>query len=55
MFEIRRKYPTAKWLLEDWLMACSLGKKVHQSVNEGFEIIECAGICRLKDSEFRVF
>jgi len=55
VFEIRRKYPTAKWLLEDRLMSCSLGKQVHQSVNEGFEIIEDAGICRLKDSDFKIF
>ena len=55
VFEIQRKYPTAKGLLEDRLMSCSLGKQVHQSVNEGFEIIEDAGICRLKDSDFRVF
>ncbi len=55
VFEIQRKYPTAKGLLEDRLMSCSLGKQVHQSVNEGFEIIENAGICRLKDPDFRVF
>ncbi|WP_292390160.1 CCA tRNA nucleotidyltransferase [Methanosarcina sp. UBA5] len=55
VFEIRRKYPTAKGLIEDRLMSCSLGKQVHQSVNEGFEIIENAGICRLEDPNFRVF
>lgn len=55
VFEIRRKYPTAKRLLENRLMTCSLGKQVHQSVNEGFEIIKDAGICRLKDPDFRVF
>lgn len=55
IFEIRRKYPTAKGLLEDRLMTCSLGKQVHQSVNEGFEIIENSGVCRLKDYGFRVF
>ncbi len=55
VFEIQRKYPTAKGLLEDRLMSCSLGKQVHQSVNEGFEIIENAEICRLKESDFRVF
>jgi tRNA nucleotidyltransferase (CCA-adding enzyme) len=55
VFEIQRKYPTAKGLLEDRLMSCSLGKQVHQSVNEGFEIIEDAGICRLKYPDFRVF
>ncbi len=55
VFEIRRKYPTAKGLLEDRLINCSLGKQVHQSVNEGFEIIKDAGICRLKDPNFRVF
>ncbi len=55
VFEIRRKYPMAKGLLENQLMSCSLGKQVHQSVNEGFEIIENAGICSLKDPDFRVF
>lgn len=55
VFEIRRKYPMAKGLLEDRLMTCSLGKQVHQSVNEGFEIIENAEIFRLKDTDFRVF
>jgi tRNA nucleotidyltransferase (CCA-adding enzyme) len=55
VFEIQRKYPMAKGLLEDRLMSCSLGKQVHESVNEGFEIIEDAGICRLTDSDFRVF
>jgi tRNA nucleotidyltransferase (CCA-adding enzyme) len=55
VFEIQRKYPTAKGLLEDRLMSCSLGKQVHQSVNEGFEIIEDSRICRLKDPDFRVF
>jgi tRNA nucleotidyltransferase (CCA-adding enzyme) len=55
VFEIQRKYPTATELLEDELMSCSLGKQVHQSVNEGFEIIEYTEICRLKDPDFRVF
>ncbi|HII90669.1 MAG TPA: CCA tRNA nucleotidyltransferase [Methanosarcina sp.] len=55
IFEIRRKYPMAKGLLEDRLTTCSLGKQVHQSVSEGFEIIENAEICRLKDSDFRIF
>jgi len=55
VFEIRRKYPTAKGLLENQLMSCSLGKQVHQSVNEGFEVIENAEMCRLKEFDFRVF
>lgn len=55
VFEIQRKYPTAKGLLEERLMSCSLGKQVHQSVERGFEIIEDVGICRLKDPDFRVF
>ncbi|MGI5990949.1 MAG: CCA tRNA nucleotidyltransferase [Methanosarcina sp.] len=55
VFEILRKYPTAKGLLEERLMSCSLGKQVHQSVERGFEIIEDVGICRLKDPDFRVF
>jgi tRNA nucleotidyltransferase (CCA-adding enzyme) len=55
IFEIQRKYPTAKSLLEKQLINCSLGKQVHQSVNKGFEIIEDTEICRLDDFEFRVF
>ena len=55
VFEIRRKYPTAKGLLENQLINCSLGKQVHQSVNEGFEVIENAEICRLSDFDSRVF
>jgi len=55
VFEIQRKYPTAKGLLEEQLVNCSLGKQVHQSVSEGFEVIEDAEICRLKDQDFRVF
>jgi tRNA nucleotidyltransferase (CCA-adding enzyme) len=55
VFEIQRKYSTAKGLLEDRIMSCSLGKQVHQSVNEGFKIIENTGICRLKDPDFRIF
>ena len=55
VFEIRRKYPMAKGLLENQLMHCSVGKHVCQSVSEAFEIIENAEICRLKDFDFRVF
>lgn len=55
VFEIRRKYPMAKGLLENQFINCSLGKHVHQSMNEGFEIIENAEICRLKDLDFRIF
>jgi len=55
VFEILRKYPTAKALLENQLMQCSVGKHVCQSLNEAFEIIENAEICRLKDPDFRVF
>lgn len=55
VFEIRRKYPTVKGLLEKQLISCSLGKHVHQSVNKGFEVIEDAELCRLEDFDFRVF
>jgi tRNA nucleotidyltransferase (CCA-adding enzyme) len=55
VFEIRRKYPMAKGVLENQLMHCSVGKHVCQSVNEAFEIIENAEICRLKDPDFRIF
>jgi tRNA nucleotidyltransferase (CCA-adding enzyme) len=55
VFEIQRKYPTAKGLLEEQLLNCSLGKQVHQRVSEGFEVLEDAEICRLKNPDFRVF
>lgn len=55
VFEIQRKYPTAKGLLEEQLINSSLGKQVHQSVSKGFEVIEDAEICRLKDPDFRIF
>lgn len=55
VFEILRKYPLAKGLLENQLMHCSVGKHVCHSVNESFEILENAEICRLKDSDFRIF
>lgn len=55
VFEIQRKYPTAKSLLEKQLLNASLGKQVQNSVKKGFEVIEDAEICRLKDPDFRVF
>lgn len=55
VFEVQRKYPTAKGLLEEQLVNSSLGKQVHQSVSKGFEVLEDAEICRLKDQDFRVF
>ncbi|AKB39812.1 CCA tRNA nucleotidyltransferase [Methanosarcina mazei] len=55
VYEVHRKYTTAKGLLEEQLLNCSLGKQVYQSVNKGFEVIENAEICRLKDQDFRVF
>ncbi|HIH75242.1 MAG TPA: CCA tRNA nucleotidyltransferase [Methanosarcina sp.] len=55
IFEVQRKYTTAKGLLEDRLLNSSLGKQVHQSVSKGFEVLEDAEICRLKDQDFRVF
>ncbi|AKB27739.1 tRNA nucleotidyltransferase, archaeal type [Methanosarcina siciliae T4/M] len=55
VFEVQRKYPTAKGLLEEQLVNCSLGKHVHQSVSKGFEIVEDADVCMLRDLDFRVF
>jgi len=56
IFEIQRKYPTAKRLLEERLLHCSLGKHVCQTlVNKGFELMENSEICRLNDSDFRVY
>ena len=55
VFEVQRKYTTAKGLLEEQLVNSSLGKQVHQSVSKGFEILKDAEICRLKDQDFRVF
>ncbi|AKB44812.1 tRNA nucleotidyltransferase, archaeal type [Methanosarcina vacuolata Z-761] len=36
-------------------MRCSLGKQVYTSVNKEIGIIEDVKICRLEDSDFRVF
>ncbi|MCQ1536196.1 CCA tRNA nucleotidyltransferase [Methanosarcina sp. KYL-1] len=55
VYEIRRKYTSAKEVLEKQLKNCSLGKHIQKSVKEGFEVLEDAGICRLKDPDFRVF
>lgn len=55
VYEVQRKYTTAKGLLEELLVNSSLGKQVHQSVSKGFEVLEDAEICRLKDKDFRVF
>jgi tRNA nucleotidyltransferase (CCA-adding enzyme) len=55
VFEIRRKHPAAKVLLEKQLLNCSLGKQVHQNVNAGFEVLENAEICRIEDFDFRIF
>lgn len=55
VFEVQRKYTTAKGLFEEQLVNSSLGKQVHQSVSKGFEVLEDADICRLKDQSFRVF
>ncbi|MDI9394546.1 MAG: CCA tRNA nucleotidyltransferase [Euryarchaeota archaeon] len=55
VFEVQRKYPTAKGLLEEELIKRSLGKHVHQSVSTGFEVLEDAEICRIKDHDFRIF
>ncbi len=54
-FEIKRKYPIAKELLEKQLIHCSLGKNLKHCVNAGFKIIENTDICTLKDPNFRVF
>ncbi|MGB9928129.1 MAG: CCA tRNA nucleotidyltransferase [Methanosarcina sp.] len=56
VFEIQRKYPTAKELLEKRLINCSLGKHICQSlVDKGFEIKENAEISQLNDRGFRTF
>jgi tRNA nucleotidyltransferase (CCA-adding enzyme) len=46
---------SAKEVFEKQLKNCSLEKHVQKSVKHGFEVLEDAGICRLKDPDFRVF
>jgi tRNA nucleotidyltransferase (CCA-adding enzyme) len=55
VYEIQRKYTSAKQVLEKQLKNCSLGKHVQESINNGFEILDDAEICKLKAPGFKVF
>ena len=55
VYEIQRKYTSAKQLLETQLKNCSLGKHVQKSIKTSFEVLNDAEICKLKDPDFKVF
>jgi tRNA nucleotidyltransferase (CCA-adding enzyme) len=53
--DIKRKYTTAKELLQEKMQTCSLGKHLGKAVLESFEVLEDNSIYDIKQSEFRVF
>jgi tRNA nucleotidyltransferase (CCA-adding enzyme) len=53
--DIRRKFTTAKELLEGKLQQCSLGKHLCKTVESGFTILENTDIAKVNDPNFRKF
>ncbi|MBP1909292.1 CCA tRNA nucleotidyltransferase [Methanolobus bombayensis] len=53
--DIRRKFTTAKELLEERIQHCSLGKHLGKTVESGFTILENTDIAKVNDSDFRKF
>ncbi|MDK2940480.1 MAG: hypothetical protein PWQ51_2645, partial [Methanolobus sp.] len=53
--DIKRKYTTAKELLQERMQTCSLGKHIGKAVLESFEVLEDNSIYDIKQSAFRVF
>ncbi|TGC08452.1 CCA tRNA nucleotidyltransferase [Methanolobus halotolerans] len=53
--DIRRKFPTAKKLIEERLTTCSMGKHLTDAVEKGYMILENEQLCDIKDDSFRVF
>lgn len=53
--DIKRKFPTAKELLEERLMSCSMGKQLTEAVKEGYRILENEQLCGITDEGFRIF
>ncbi|WP_406658135.1 CCA tRNA nucleotidyltransferase [Methanolobus sp. ZRKC2] len=53
--DIKRKFPTAKELLEEKLATCSMGKQLTETVKEGYQILENEQLCNIEDKNFRTF
>ncbi|WP_406660828.1 CCA tRNA nucleotidyltransferase [Methanolobus sp. ZRKC3] len=52
--DIKRKFATAKDLLEGRINTCALGKQITLAVNEGFRILVDREICNIEDEDFRI-
>ena len=53
--DIKRKFTTAKKLLQERMQTCSLGKHIGTAVSEGFNVLEDTDIIEIKDTDFRSF
>ncbi|WP_340820526.1 CCA tRNA nucleotidyltransferase [Methanolobus sp. WCC4] len=53
--DIKRKFTTAKELLEGRIQHCSLGKHLGKTIGLGFSIVENTDIARVNDPGFRKF
>ncbi|SFM84894.1 CCA tRNA nucleotidyltransferase [Methanolobus profundi] len=53
--DIRRKFSTAKELLEGRMHHCSLGKHLGKAVESGFTVLENTDIAKINDPGFRRF
>ncbi len=53
--DIRRKFTTAKELLENRIQNCSIGKHIGKIVRSGFTIVEDDDILKIDDPDFRRF
>ncbi|ETA68645.1 tRNA adenylyltransferase [Methanolobus tindarius DSM 2278] len=53
--DIKRKYTTAKELLQEKMQTCSLGKHLGKAVLESFEVLEDNSIYDIKQPGFRIF
>ena len=53
--DIKRKYPSAKELLENRINTCALGKQLALSIKEEFTILVDMEICSIEDDGFRIF
>ncbi|WP_292466247.1 CCA tRNA nucleotidyltransferase [Methanolobus sp.] len=53
--DIRRKFATAKELIEAKIESCSLGKHLGKAVSSGFVTVEDTDIAKIKDPGFRRF
>jgi tRNA nucleotidyltransferase (CCA-adding enzyme) len=53
--DIRRKFPTARELLENRLTDCSMGKQLSKAVKKEHMILENKQLCNIQDDGFRVF